>query len=190
MDGVLVNSIEAWFKLFNKALKYFGKQEMTWQQFLDKVWGGPIERDAEEFFSISVDELKEFYFDNFNDFKKDFKIFPDAKEVLTKLKDRNLKLGLVTNTPKEQTNSLVDKLGLREYFDTIVGGDETEKGKPAPDMILEACKRLNVKPEETVMIGDTPSDMLSCKNAGCSSIGLKVDGDKKINDLKELLELI
>ena len=66
MDGVLIDSLEAWFELFNKALKYFGKEEFIWKQFLDKVWGGPIERDAEEFFGKSVDELKKFYFDNFD----------------------------------------------------------------------------------------------------------------------------
>ncbi len=190
LDGVLVDSLEAWFKLFNKTLKHFGREEFTFERFMENVWGGPIERDAEEFFGKPLDEVKAYYFDNFDEFKKDLKLFPNTKQILTKLKNKNLKLGLVTNTPKKQTYKLLDYLKLREYFDAVVCGDEVRNGKPAPDMILEACKRLDVKPNDAVIVGDTPADVLSCKNAGCLSIGFKVDGDKKIDDLKELVELI
>ncbi len=186
LDGVLVDSIEAWFKLFNKTLKHFSKKEMTMKEFLDKVWGGPIERDAQKFFGKSVDDIKKFYFDNFNDFKKDLKLFPHAKEILEKLRGRGLKVGLVTNTPKKQAYKLLGYLKLKKYFNTIVAGDEVENGKPAPDIILEACKRLEVKPKDAVIVGDTPMDILSCKNANCTSIGFKTDGDERIEDLNEL----
>jgi pyrophosphatase PpaX len=183
MDGVLVDSIGAWFKLFNKTLKHFGKEEMTMNGFLDKVWGGPIEKDAEEFFGKSIDEIKKFYFDNF---KKNLKLFPHARETLKELRNKGLKLGLVTNTPIKQTYKLLEDLKLREYFDVVVGGDEVRNGKPAPDIILEACKRLKIEPKDALMIGDTPMDMMSCKNAGCFFVGFKTDGDERIDDLNEL----
>lgn len=189
MDGVLVNSLEAWFKLFNKALKHFGKEEFTWQQFLDKVWGGPIERDAKKFFGKSVDKIKEFYFNNFDEFEKNLKLFPKTKETLAELKNKKLKLGVVTNTPKKQASKLLEELNLTNYFDVIVGGDEVEHGKPAPDMILLACKKLKIKPEDSVYVGDSDTDMIAGKKAKCLTIGFKIDGDKRIDDLTELLEM-
>lgn len=190
LDGVLVDSIEAWFKLFNESLKHFRKKEFTWKKFLDKVWGGPIERDAKEFFGRPVEDIRKFYFDNFNEFKRNVKLFPNAIEVLKELRKRNLKIGLVTNTPRKQANKLLEHLKLAEYFDAIVGGDEVKNGKPAPDMIFEASKRMGINPIEAVLIGDTTKDIQSCKNAGCLSIGFRIDGDKRINNLKELMEVI
>lgn len=183
MDGVLVDSIEAWFRLFNRTLKHFGKEEFEWEAFLNKVWGGPIERDAEEFFGKPLEDVKKFYFDNFDEFKKNLKLFPNAREILIKLKDKNLKLGLVTNTPQKQANKLIEYLKLGKYFDAVVGGDEVEHGKPAPDMILKACERLGVNPKETAVVGDTIMDMMSCKAAGCLPIGFKIDGIERVDDL-------
>lgn len=190
MDGVLVDSIEAWFRLFNKTLKHFGKEEFAWEIFLNKVWGGPIERDVKEFFGKPLGDVKKFYFDNFEFFKENLRLFPNTKETLTILKNKKLKLGLVTNTPKKQTYKLLNHLKLKEYFDVIVGGDEVEHGKPAPDIILLACRRLGVKPGDSIYVGDTNVDIIAGKKAGCFTIGFKIDGDERIDDLMEIEERI
>lgn len=186
MDGVLVDSIEAWFRLFNKTLKYFGKEEFAREKFLNKVWGGPIERDAEEFFGKPLEDVKEFYFDNFDSFKENLRLFPNTKETLTGLKNKKLKLGLVTNTPKNQAYKLINHLKLKDYFDVVIGGDEVEHGKPAPDMILLACRRLGIKPRDSIYVGDTNVDIIAGKKAGCFTIGFKIDGDERIDDLREI----
>lgn len=186
MDGVLVDSIEAWFRLFNKTLKHFGKEEFAREKFLNKVWGGPIERDAEEFFGKPLEDVKKFYFDNFDSFKENLRLFPNTKETLTILKNKKLKLGLVTNTPKKQAYKLINHLKLKEYFDVVVGGDEVEHGKPDPDMILLACRILGVKPRDSIYVGDTNVDIIAGKKAGCFTIGFKIDGDDRIDDLSEI----
>lgn len=190
MDGVLVDSLDAWFKLFNMSLKHFGKKEFTWNHFMDNVWGGPIERDAQEFFGKPVEEVIDFYYDNFDFFKKNLRLFPHTKETLKELKDMGLKLGLVTNTPGKQAHKLLDYLRLKKYFDVIVGGDEVKNGKPAPDIVFEACKRLNLDVKDAVLVGDTEMDMLSGKDAGCVSIGFRIQGDKRIDDLNELIKFL
>ena len=57
-------------------------------------------------------------------------------------------------------------------------------------MLLYALKKLKIKPEEAVMVGDTRYDMEAGRNAGCLAIGFRTDGDKRIENLKELLEII
>ena len=190
MDGVLVDSVDAWFKLFNITLKYFGKKEMTKKEFLSKVWGGPIERDARVYFGKTVDEVKKFYFDNFDEFKKNLKLFLDTKETLSELRKKGLKLGLVTNTPKGQAYALIDYVGLRKYFDKIVCGDEVEHGKPEPDLLIECCKRLKTGIKDIIFVGDAKVDKEAARKAGSYFVGFKIDGDKRISGLKELLEMV
>ncbi len=188
MDGVLVDSVDAWFKLFNTALNYFNRKKMTKKKFLSKVWGGPIERDAKVYFGKTVDEVKKFYFDNFNSFKINLRLFPGTKEALNGLKEKGLKLGLVTNTPKEQAYALIDYLGLRKYFDEIVCGDEVEHGKPEPDLLIECCKRLKIRMKDIIFVGDAKVDKEAARKAGSYFVGFKINGDKKIDNLRELLE--
>lgn len=190
LDGVLVDSLEAWFKLFNRTLRYFGKEDIGKQRFIEKVWGGPIERDAEEFFEQPVEKIKSFYFSNFDIFKKNLRLFPETKEVLSLLKSKGLKLGLATNTPKKQALSLLEYLKLNAYFDAVAAGDEVNHGKPDPEMILLVCRKIKVKPKDSIYVGDSKADMLAGKAAGCMTIGFKREGDKMIGNLKELLDIV
>ncbi|MBW2975576.1 HAD family phosphatase [Candidatus Woesearchaeota archaeon] len=189
LDGVLVDSLEAWFRLFNKALRHFGKEEITLHTFKSRIWGGNIEGDAKEFFGRPVEDIKKIYFDGFDEFKKGVRLFPDTKNVLTKLKNKGLKVGLATNTPCKQAHKLLDYLSLKDDFDVILGGDEVEHGKPAPDIIILACKRLGIKIKESAYVGDSNADMAAGRKAGCLTIGFRIDGDKRIEDLGELLEM-
>ncbi len=192
MDGVLVDSFEAWFKLFNLARKHFGEKAIPKEKFINEVWGGPIEKDAKLYFKgRSVKEITKFYFDNFGKFFADIKLSPDAVFVLEEIRKKGKKIGLVTNTPKKQTYSLLEYLNLKKYFDAIVCGDEVSRGKPEPDMIILASERIKVNPEDCVLIGDTNLDMEAGKKAKCYTLGFKIDyGDKRVDNLKELLEIV
>ena len=55
---------------------------------------------------------------------------------------------------------------LLPLLDTVVGSDEVPHSKPAPDGILEACRRLGVAPAETIMVGDSRFDEGAAKSAG------------------------
>ena len=60
--------------------------------------------------------------------------------------------------------------GLEPLFSIVVGGDEAERPKPAPDGLLLACKRLGVPPAEAAYVGDSQLDMQTAKAAGCHAI--------------------
>lgn len=192
MDGVIVDSFEAWFKLFNLTRKHFGLKEITKEVFTDDVWGGPIERDAKIYFGKrSVKEIIRFYFDNFGKFFGDMKLFPNASFVLEELRKKGKRIGLVTNTPKKQAYSLLEHLNLKKYFDAIVCGDEVSRGKPEPDIMILACERLNINTKDSVLIGDTKADMVAGKKAKCHTVGFRINnGDKRIDELKELLGIV
>ena len=68
--------------------------------------------------------------------------------------------------------------------------EDVKRRKPAPDMILKACRKLNIKPKNAIIIGDTKNDIISGKRAGCVTVGYEIKGDYKIKNLKEVLKII
>lgn len=77
---------------------------------------------------------------------------------------------LKTNCPKSSIG--VDREGIYEKFLTIHGADTVAKPKPYPDGILQCCQEIGVSPHRCVYIGDSPSDGIAAKAAGCISIGV------------------
>ncbi len=61
---------------------------------------------------------------------------------------------------------------LSSYFEFIVGHEDTDKHKPNPEPILEAIKRLKIKHDECIYIGDQPYDIMAAREAGVKVIGV------------------
>lgn len=191
LDGVIIDSLDAWVNVFNNARQYYKLPKITKKEFVDKIWGGTIERDIKIYFKgKTIKEISKHYFSNMGKFKANTKLSPNVKEILRKIKNKNIKLGLVTNTYKKPTLEILGYHKIKDFFNAVVGGDGVKQGKPAPDSLLEVCKRLNVKPEEAILVGDTKNDFGAAKNANMFFIGYKINGDLKINDLNALLRLI
>ncbi|MBI2650712.1 HAD family hydrolase [Candidatus Woesearchaeota archaeon] len=190
LDGVLVDSFEAWFHTFNDSLKHFGLRALSKAKF-SKQWGGPIERDIKKYFiGRTVEEVKNTHNTNFMKWKSHVELFPQSTNVLQKLKKQNRKLGLITNSSKLITSMILNHHGLKKYFQVIITMDDVKRRKPAPDMILKACKMLKVKPKNTILIGDTKNDMIAGKRTGCVTVGYKVKGDYKIKSLNSITRFL
>jgi len=108
-----------------------------------------------------------------------------------------IKMAICAGSTKEQTLSKLKKLDLFSYFSAISTGDEVEHGKPAPDVFLLSCKKLELKPEECLAFEDSEYGMRSAKSAGLTcfvipnEFSVKQDfsqADKVFKNLKELVE--
>jgi pyrophosphatase PpaX len=99
-------------------------------------------------------------------------IHPAARMFLTKLRARGYKLGIVTGKYKEPVIDCLDYFGISELFDTVVTSYEVKKHKPAPDIVMEAAKRLGVGPEECIVVGDSPFDVEAGNRAGSFTIAV------------------
>lgn len=99
---------------------------------------------------------------------------PFAQEVLSELKMRGYKLGLVTNTVtsrEEHVRTAIRRIDLEQFFDTII--TSVDMGFPKPDrrIFLAALRKLEVNPEETVMVGNRiDTDILGGNQAGMKTI--------------------
>jgi phosphoglycolate phosphatase len=92
--------------------------------------------------------------------------FPGVVESLKRLSD--LRLACVTNKAKAFTLPLLEKTGIRPYFDAVVTSDQVGQRKPHPEPFLHACKLLRVEPKEAVVIGDSANDAEAGRAAGCA----------------------
>ena len=127
----------------------------------------------------------------------DFMLFPEVKEVLLKLKQRGLKIGLISNGYEEEICFILEMVDLEKTnFDVIVGVDTIRKVKPDPEIFKYAISKLNVEPEEAISIGDNIEvDYEGAKNAGMHSLLIdrteKQQSDlKTIKNLREVLSQI
>lgn len=126
------------------------------------------------------------------------KILPGAIELLRFLKEKGVKLILITNNTHKEINELLEAVGMKNYFDDIVGKEDAEP-KPSPHPIIKAMRDINPPLEETIYIGDSDTDIEAAKAAGLrimvntqvhDTAKEKYKADWVVKDLKHALALI
>jgi HAD superfamily hydrolase (TIGR01549 family) len=189
MDGVLIDSHDAWFDRYNASLKHFGFDEINDEEFDKYVWAVSFKENAKNYFpGIAVEQILGFYHKTFDKFSKKIKKMKSVENILKILKEKNFKIGLTSNTTSTIVRKVLQKINIQSHFDIILGGEQIQNPKPDPEIILKACQKLNIKPREAVLVGDTVYDEQAAKAAGCGFIGYKMkDG---IQDLLEIEEWI
>jgi len=95
------------------------------------------------------------------------KPYPGVLEGIDALRAKGIPLACVTNKTAQFTIPLLEATGLAGFFPVVVSGDTMPKKKPAPDPLLEACRRLGIPALEALMIGDSRNDALAARAAGC-----------------------
>ena len=185
MDGVLIDSFDICFDSFNFVLSNFGYKTFDKKEYRKRFWGFFIERDfkiATKANDDKINEMVKFYTKNYPKFIKEIKVYDNVPDVLKKMKKQKLKLAVITSTLREVTKKILLYFKLLKFFDVIVCGDDVKNPKPEPDMIFEACKKLNVRPEECLVVGDTESDEKAAKAANSKFILVRNE-----NDLKKII---
>jgi putative hydrolase of the HAD superfamily len=102
-------------------------------------------------------------------------LFPGALDLLTALRARGCKLGLVTNGFAETHHDKIDRLGLRERMDAFFLADEVGMVKPDPELFRHACRELGTEPSRAAMVGDRYArDVIGAHEAGLFTVLLDV----------------
>ena len=188
MDGVLVRSWEAWFRVVEDAGRLFRGSPVTREEFAP-TFGQGTAADVRVFkLNCTTAELDRFYFDNFKKHLGQMWINPDAKPVLEALKARGIRRGVVTNTVRALTEEVLKAAGVRDLFDSLSCADMVARAKPAPDLVLHGLSQLQLAPSDAWFVGDSKYDREAGKAAGVHFIGLDLDGgDRRIGSLRDLL---
>jgi len=173
-DMTLVNSLPTITRGLNRMARHFGLKAVTetevrtvmhleCQAMWSGLWGqyDPAWRDF--FIAHIVGEEK-----------NHLALASGAIDLLSGLKKKGLSLALATN--RDRPWEALASVDLAPYFDSAVGALEVARVKPAPDMLRLVMERLEAHPDQTIFVGDAPSDMTAAARAGVRGVGLLEGG--------------
>ncbi len=166
-DGTIVQSLDIWLYCLKKELLKYG-YELT-----DKQIGANYEQfrvRAPSLGIINVDDILQTVYATIDIKMHDVLLNKGVVELLSALKHHDYKIGLVTTSQHSQVQLHIDKFGLGEFFDVVVCGDDVRNQKPNPEPGEFALKTLECLPSETLMVGDSDTDIVFAQNLNVDSV--------------------
>ncbi len=179
LDGTLIDSREDIVRAVNAVLDCMGRPVLPFEDVIPLVGDGVESLMQRSLQAVSgtapheaevrkaVESLIEWYENHLLDSTC---LYPGVLETLEAL--RGARMGLISNKPEALVRRILDELGISGYFCVVLGGDSLPRRKPDPSPLLAAMLRCNALPSETVMIGDSRTDILAGKSAGTFTCGV------------------
>lgn len=177
-DGVLVDSEHISLAAFKQAIEEQGimlTDEDLWQ--CCGLTDSSIIAQLEKKYKCQID-LREFSKRKFELYfsyarEKGVYAFPGVKCFLEELENSAVPYALASSGPREKIRFNLTQTGLWHKFKVIVSGEDVIQSKPAPDIFLKAAELLQRRPEECIVIEDSPNGLLGAKRAGMTAIALR-----------------
>jgi len=171
-----------------------GVERLTRRALIGQLDGEPNEELFQKAYPIFLDLYKD------NTSKRSC-LYPGVKEGLDYFKENGYILGCVTNKAEAFTLPILKDLGIYNYFESVVSGDTLEKKKPDPLPLTYSAEKLGVTAEESMMLGDSMSDVKAARAAGfmitCMSYGYNHGEDIRdyhpdlvIDSMAELIDIL
>jgi len=191
MDGLVLDTEKLYTRFWMEAANALG-YPMTFEQglgmrSLNRTYGAAKLKSyfGEE---IDYDEVRNKRIELMDAFveKEGVYLKPGIHELLEYLKDKQIKTAIATSSPIERTIKYLSSVKMEQSFDEIISGYMVEKGKPEPDIFLYAAKKLGVKPENCMVLEDSPAGILAAYRAGCIPV-MVPDQDEPDEETKKLL---
>jgi HAD superfamily hydrolase (TIGR01509 family) len=169
LDGVLLDSEEIWDRAREELARerggrwhdqaqrdMMGMSSTEWSRYMHDVIG--LSEPPEEISREVVSRLTELY-------AEELPAIPGAREAVERLAAR-WPLGLASSSNRELIDLVLDLLEVKHLFAATVSSEEVARGKPAPDVYLEAARRLGVDPTGAAAVEDSHNGILAAKAAG------------------------
>ena len=178
LDGVLVQSEELWDAARRELAEehdidwpddatdaMMGMSSKEWSRYMHDEVGVP---DPPEEINRKVLEWVE------RRYRDELPWIPGAQEAVRRI-GQHFPLGLATSSNREIIDIVVEVGGLGDLLQVTVSSEEVERGKPAPDVYLEATRRMRVDPERTAAVEDSTNGLLAAQAAGMRVIAIPND---------------
>jgi HAD superfamily hydrolase (TIGR01509 family) len=175
LDGVILDSEQVWDaarealarerggRWHEKAQRdMMGMSSVEWSRYMHDVIG--LEESPEEINDEVVRRLEAIY-------REKLPLIPDASEAVERLAGE-WPLGLASSSNRRTIDLALELSGLPGFFRTTVSSEEVEHGKPAPDVYLEAARRLDVPADRCAAVEDSENGIRSAKSAGMRVVAI------------------
>ncbi len=178
LDGTLSDSISSIKYSCDKALEPLGYGPLTVSQYKIFVGDGAANLVKRALYACGDTELK-YFEDVFARYKDIFalhcmdgvKPYDGITELIAALKEKGIRLAVLSNKPHTETIHVVETLFGPACFDVIQGQKENVAIKPSPEGVFCILKEMNLTAEEILYVGDTCTDMRTGKGAGAFTVG-------------------
>ena len=179
LDGTLTDTLESMALASNKTLEYVGLKPRNVQEYKYFVGDGAdvlVRRFLVAAGDIECNLFEKAYDAYMKQFAQDctYKVKPydGIEDMLSQLKDMGIKLAVLSNKPHLRAVEVIDKFFRENTFDIAQGHSIGMEKKPDPTEALAIAKKLGVKPNECIYVGDTDVDMQTGKSAGMYTVGV------------------
>ena len=204
LDGTILNTNELIIASFLHTLDYYFPNQYGREQVIPFI-GPPLEMT---FGQVTEDRemieacIQRYRAHNLANHDATAKPFSYAKEVLLRLKENGMKIGIVTSKIRSMVLKGIRILELNpEIFDVIVTVEDITYPKPHPEPILYALEQLGACKERAMMVGDYVSDIVSGQAAGVKTAGVcwtwhgeeslcKLQPDYMLKDFRDILPIV
>ena len=194
MDGVLIEAKEWHYESLNAALGLFGA-EISRYDHLVTFDGLPTKKKLQ---MLSLEGGFPYKLHDFvNDLKQQYTmevVYAKCKPVfqhqfaLSKLKAEGYKLAVGSNSVRKTVEIMMEKSGLMQYLDLFLSNQDVEKGKPDPEMYIEAIKRLGYNPTECLIVEDNDNGVKAAIASGAHLLKVESPADVHYYNIKKRIE--
>jgi len=175
LDGILIDSEHVWDEVRqeladerggrwneNASRDMMGMSSLEWSRYMRDVVG--LSEEPEEISAEVVRRLEDRY-------RRELPLIPGAEQAVQRLAAR-WPLALASSSNRELIDLVLESSGLGRYFEASVSSEEVARGKPAPDVFLEAARRLGVGPTSCAAVEDSENGILAAKAADMRTIAI------------------
>ena len=175
-DGVIADSGADIAAGIRATQRHFGQKMWSRKEIISHVGHGSKRLVEDIFIYLDKEKLPE-ALSWYNNYYREHttvytKLYPGVREFLEMLRDYNIAACVVTNKPEFLADKILRELGIRELFTLVIGPESLKNMKPDPEGIEYCMKYTKAKADETVMVGDSDSDIQAGKNAGVHTCGV------------------
>lgn len=198
LDGVLIELKDAHYECLNTALRTKGEQYVISKEDHYSTFDGLPTRKKLKMLT-ELKGLPDDCYDELNDMKQEATIeyildnvnkHPQQIELFKYFKSKGYKIGLASNSVRNTIYSVLVRMGTINYFDLIISNQDVNYSKPNPEMYLNSISKLGLKPEECIILEDSPFGIEAAKNSGGHVMKVKDSLDVSIGNIESHIELI
>jgi len=200
IDGTLTSTNELIFASFNYVAEKYLNRTFSDKELIS--FFGPTEDVIlKQWCGENYEKARKDYYDFYSEHHHMADLYPGIKEILKDVKSKNIFLSIYTGKGKDAATITLKKLGIYDYFDLIITGDDVKEHKPSPEGIHIFLEKFNLKKEEVLMIGDAIYDIKAARKAGIEIASvvwdtyakeeiMKLGSDYVFNTVDELKEYL
>lgn len=186
IDGTLIDTnrlhVDSWIKAFKEFGVTVARDDIQSQlgRRATEIAKTLLPKGKESHVESIVDRKRNIFREHFSEIKA----FPMVKELFVFLSSKAIKIALATSTTKHDAEFYVGLMSIKSFVDALVTAEDIQHSKPDPEIFLRCAELLEVKPRESVAVGDSTHDILASVRAGMVSVGVLTGGYSREELLK------